>query len=141
MYHFSDLYEPNILFLFISDFVYQMSKANSLQKNFSQILIDDLEKPDFSEKLLSVLKDDTKLGHDPAIAAQSEGFVESYVGMDDYSAQMITGERPEAVGYGTRTHSIILVDENDKMTFTEVDRDLEKVWTERTEIFQLSINS
>ena len=35
--------------------------------------------------LLSVLKDDTKLGDDPAIATQSEGFVESYVGMKDYS--------------------------------------------------------
>ena len=51
-----------------------MSKANSLHKNFSQTLTDDLEKPDFSAKLLSVLKDDTKIGHDPAIAAQSEGF-------------------------------------------------------------------
>ena len=60
-------------------------KAQSLCRNFTTALDEHTEKSDLMNALLSVLKDDTKLGDDPAIATQSEGFVESYVGMKDYS--------------------------------------------------------
>jgi len=95
-------------------------------------------KSDFIEKLLGLLQDGTSCGFDPVIAKQSKGFVEGFLGMETYSSIMIQGENATKGNYGTRTHSVILVDANDHCTFVEVDRNLDQTWTRTEDDFPLT---
>merc|ERR1712218_489661 len=97
----------------------------------------DFLEDELIDRLLNVLKDAHCCGEDPAITQQSQGFranrhatgnifgiisrlseilskgvIEKMIGMETYSAVMIAGSEAEKAGYGTRTHSVLLIDQN-----------------------------
>ena len=61
------------------------------------------------------------------------------IGMETYSAVMIRGSEAEKAGYGTRTHSVLLIDQNNDVTFVEVDRNSPQDWTKTVEKFRIRV--
>ena len=52
---------------------------------------------------------------------------------------MIAGSEAEKAGYGTRTHSVLLIDQNNDVTFVEVDRNSAQDWTKTVEKFKICV--
>ena len=124
-------------------------KAAKLRHNFDEL---DLDRPkdELVEKILEMLEDGETCGESALIAEQSCGFVEKAIGMKTYNSVKITGLKKclmknEAklkcvsgdVRYGTRTHSVIVVDELNRVTFVEVDRRADGEWIRRREEFTI----
>lgn len=112
-------------------------KAQSLRSQFQTIIEkENVPKADMIHELLLLLQNDTFCGHDPAVLKQGKPLI-SRIGMETYSSIMIRGENATQCEYGTRTHSIIIVDKDNNCTFVEVDRNSDATWTSTTEEFTL----
>jgi len=114
-------------------------KSQSLMKSFEKEVEKDLLEEELIDRLLNVLKDAHCCGEDPAITQQSQGVIEKMIGMETYSAVMIAGSEAEKAGYGTRTHSVLLIDQKNDVTFVEVDRNSPKDWTKTVEKFRIRV--
>jgi len=107
-------------------------KAAKLRCNFDELDL-DCPKDELVEKILEMLEDGQSCGESALIAHQSCGFVEKAIGMEKYNSVKITGD----ARYGTRTHSVIVVDELNRVTFVEVDRRADGEWIRRREDFTI----
>jgi len=102
-------------------------KSKSLSSKFEKVINMELSKDQLVAKLFDILEDSTTCGYDPLVAEQGGGKIESFVGMENYSAIKIDNTPPKP-GYGTRSHAVILVDFDNNVEFIEKNRLSDGKW-------------